>query len=528
MVGHLCAGPSGRVSAVTSQSPAGASQPIVSALSYSPFGPVNGLTYGNGIADRRSLDMDYRVSSMNSGKVQNVSYTYDASSNVLSITDGLNASNSQSLGYDVLNRLTSASGPYGKLSYTYDANGNRTSEQSQATGDGLNAATTFTYDQTGRLQGVSNGSQQLTQYTYDGFGHRAVKTGSLTGTTFYEYGAGTNLLEETDGQGQAQIDYVYLGPRPIATIEADGSIYFLHDDHLGTPQSATGSSQAVAWSSTYEPFGKIATPPSQIVENLRLPGQEADLETGMNHNGFRDYVPAFGAYQKSDPIGLAGGMNTYAYAGGNPLRFTDRLGLDCPFADRWKLGFDNLALAVDNGVVDALSSFNSSVANVQYDVANAAVDTLSLWNLNVASSESYAADAWSNLATTYAEGSSEFGDIGIVYAYNMLPTTADGILITTDNGWTTLAKVAAANANVAGAELAIEAQSAIFSLIGVFVDVGDAQPGQKGTAFAISGTSAVAGTATGILYGGPVGQVWNYVVNKSLKTFLQFYTHEFY
>src|SRR5260370_21416349 len=61
--------------------------------------------------------------------------------------------------------------------------------------------------------------------------------------------------------------------------------------------------------------------PSGIVQDLRLPGQEFDAETGLDHNGLRDYVPGWGRYLQSDPGGLAGGMNTYAYAFGNPLKW---------------------------------------------------------------------------------------------------------------------------------------------------------------------------------------------------------------
>ncbi|MDO6424912.1 RHS repeat domain-containing protein [Saccharophagus degradans] len=115
---------------------------------------------------------------------------------------------------------------------------------------------------------------------------------------------------------------------------AASELFFVHNDHLGTPQIITDGTQAVVWEVTSQtPFGivEINEDPDgdgiALEFNVRFPGQYFDEELGVNYNYFRDYDPSLGRYIQSDPIGLAGGINTYAYVGGNPLNFIDEDGL---------------------------------------------------------------------------------------------------------------------------------------------------------------------------------------------------------
>ncbi len=512
----------GRITGVSAiPSGAAASRPILSSVAYQPFGPVSALTFGNGLAEKRAFDQDYRLTSIASSGVQNLAYNYDAANNVLAITDGLNASNSQTLTYDALDRLVGAAGAYGKLAYSYDSNGRRISETSPATADGLGQAAAFTYNQAGRLSSVLSGSRQLTSYTYDAFGRRIMKIGSITATLFYQYDLVGRLLEETDGQGKQQVDYVYLGGRPIAAIQGDGSIYFIHADRLGTPMAATAANQSVLWSSTYQPFGQIAQAPSNIALDLRLPGHEQDLETGLEHNGFRDYVAAWGSYSTSDPIGVMGGTNTYAYAAGNPLRFIDPLGLECELAgltyEKFSNDVNNWADATTdslfwNGAADALSGFNTGVDAVDWAgsslysaLTNGFVDTLD----DIAWAGDYvdylAASSLENLATTYAEGSDEFANMGFCLLAETIPEPIDWILTGGDATLGTLFESVPVQAGGKGASIATVSQGLGMSAIGVFASTAKAPTGQKGVAFSASTMSAVAGGATEVLAAGRIG-----------------------
>jgi RHS repeat-associated protein len=92
----------------------------------------------------------------------------------------------------------------------------------------------------------------------------------------------------------------------------------------------------VVWSWSSAHFGALPANEDpdgdgkKVSFNLRFPGQYYDAETGLHYNYFRDYSPQTGRYVQSDPIGLAGGINTFGYVGGNPMSKIDPLGLFTP------------------------------------------------------------------------------------------------------------------------------------------------------------------------------------------------------
>jgi RHS repeat-associated protein len=144
--------------------------------------------------------------------------------------------------------------------------------------------------------------------------------------------------------------YIYLptasGPMPVAAIYGTKH-YAIQSDHLNTPRRLVQSDGQVAWQWSYSAFGDEqptiaknrfantnlnqsfgSTTVATVTFNLRYPGQYFDQESNLHYNYHRSYSATTGRYTQSDPIGLDGGWNRYSYVEGNPLSFTDPLGLD--------------------------------------------------------------------------------------------------------------------------------------------------------------------------------------------------------
>jgi len=82
----------------------------------------------------------------------------------------------------------------------------------------------------------------------------------------------------------------------------------------------------VVWQADYLPFGETGVV-GTVENNFRFPGQYFDQETGLYYNYFRHYNPVTGRYLTPDPIGLARGINLYAYCLNNSIILIDPWGL---------------------------------------------------------------------------------------------------------------------------------------------------------------------------------------------------------
>jgi len=237
----------GRIARITATKD-GLTQPIVTQVTYQPFGPAAAVTYGNGQQDSRSHDLDGRTTSYTLNN-QAYAISYDAASRITAINDPQSAANSVTYGYDFLDRLTSAIQPGNSQSYGYDAVGNRTSDSNgpaassyaygstsnrlmQISGSQAAAIATdpngsltakgsnqFSYDARGRLIAATTASG-LVQYQINGLGQRVQKI-TPTQSTVFHYDTGGKLIAETSGQSgsPASIDYVYLNDMPVAVLK---------------------------------------------------------------------------------------------------------------------------------------------------------------------------------------------------------------------------------------------------------------------------------------------------------------------
>ena len=340
-------------------------QSIASPISSSNLGD---LRLGNGLITRTRLDLESGgIAYRGTDGITRFTYRRDGAGRIVGI-DVPNQSNSYS--YDAAGRLTAAHLGHDTLTYEYDTNGNRlASTQITPTGrthsslrydeksNRLRSVTTpgaspitytydaagnpisagawrYDYDTNGRLHKLYYAGVLRAEYVYNAQGERVQKALYANGKrerTFFLYEQ-HQLIAEANEHGRVTREYLYLGHHP-AVMMAEGKVYWIHTDELGAPWAMTDSLQRMVWSIDYEPFGTSHpnNDPDQDGDRIdlaiRQAGQYEDAESGTYYNLMRDYSPFLGRYLTSDPLGLAGGANSFSYVAQNPISRVDPFGL---------------------------------------------------------------------------------------------------------------------------------------------------------------------------------------------------------
>jgi RHS repeat-associated protein len=323
-------------------------------FNFDALGRRTRLAYPNGSAASYGFDAAGQLTSLTHAGVFNAgfAYSFDAAGRITHITGGGLNSNYT---YDALGRLTRAAqgtsnysytlDPVGNIldggrvhdvnhrliadaskNYSYDLRGNLTLEQDRATG----ARVVYSWNVKNQLLRVDFFADATTttptrtlQYDYDPLGRRASKTDNGTVQRFiYD---GDDLVGTLDANGSAMSTTVFSGMLDEALSSTTGGTpKTLYSDHLGSVIGvAEGATPTHAYS--YGPYGETATPSSEDSVPFRYTGREKDTDS-LYYYRARYYHTGMGRFISADPIGLAGGLSLYAYAGANPISVVDPSG----------------------------------------------------------------------------------------------------------------------------------------------------------------------------------------------------------
>jgi RHS repeat-associated protein len=303
---------------------------------YTAANALAGVTQGS-TSVGYGYDTDGRLSSIAlPGATQ--SYAYDAAGQLSSIgyTSGSTTLGGLSYSYDPVGRVVGESGSWARLALpaAMTAGYNAANEATVVNGvaqsyngagnlisDGTNS---YSWNDRGQLAGVT-GPSVNESYGYSSAGLRTSVTSGGSSTSYLWDLSGNQVAELTGGSASATQLTGLAVDRTLVRAVATGSRSQL-TDRLGSVVATTDSSGTVQAQYGYTPYGEQVASGESAAGAPGFTGRTASSATGLQYNRDRYYNPALGRFISQDPIGQGGGLNTYAYVGGDPVNLVDPSG----------------------------------------------------------------------------------------------------------------------------------------------------------------------------------------------------------
>lgn len=145
------------------------------------------------------------------------------------------------------------------------------------------------------------------------------------------------VLMEINEADEVQARYTY-GNDLISMQNEQLSINnYYHYDGLGSTRQLTNSTETVVASYTYDAFGNLIASSGSSDNTYGFTGEQFDDSSGLLYLRARYYDASIGRFISRDLIGIAGGINLYAYVKNNPINHTDPIGLGDRYdiCNRW-------------------------------------------------------------------------------------------------------------------------------------------------------------------------------------------------
>lgn len=287
-------------------------------------------------------------------KVLYLAMSYDAIGNMTKRADNLDASRTESYGYDVISQLTSFTrGKTVNKTYQFDLLGNRvkTVENGVVTNYSTNNVNAYTaisggmsftpsYDGNGNMLNddkhqyvydynskMASVGDKSVSYKYDALGRRIAKNNNLF------YYVGDQMVEDsTDGIVTSYLYGNNIDEALQMTIK--GGAYYYHTNHLGSTMGLSDAKGNVVERVEYDVYGmpKFLDAEGNVLEasalgnNILFTGREYDAETGDYYFRARSMHPMVGRFMQKDPLMYVDGMNDLLYVNNLPVNYKDAFG----------------------------------------------------------------------------------------------------------------------------------------------------------------------------------------------------------